>query len=124
MRPTPFDRLGGGDAVEVIVSNFYERVLADPVLSPFFAGSDMEHLRAMQREYVTIALGGPTSISPTVLRDVHAGRGIRAKHFLRFLEVFMDSIRNQGLDEVEFDAVLDRMAIAASDVLDSPTEAG
>jgi hemoglobin len=123
-RLTSFERLGGRDAVETIVDAFYKKATADPMLSGFFAGSDLEHLKQMQREYVTIALGGPSTLSSTGLRDTHAGHGIRSQHFLRFLDLFMETIQGQGLDDVELDAVFDRMAIAATDVLDSPTETG
>ena len=123
-RPSPFERIGGKEGVEAIVVEFYRRVIADPELAEFFADTDLNHLLAMQREYVTIALGGEATISPAGLRDAHAGRGIRSKQFLRFLALFMDTIRDRNFDETDLDAVLDRMAMAATDVLDSPTEAG
>ena len=121
---TPYERIGGDRAVAEIVADFYQRVIADPELAPFFAKTDLERLLAMQREYVTVALGGPGTSSPSGLRDAHAGRGIRGRHFERFLDLFLDTIRERGLSENELDRVLDRLAIASTDVLDSSSEDG
>jgi hemoglobin len=123
-KPTPYERIGGDQAVETIITAFYQKVIADPELATFFANTDIHRLLAMQREYVTIALGGPGAVSPNGLRDAHAGRGIRGRHFVRFLELFMETIREQGLSEQDIDRVLDRMAIASTDVLDTSTEDG
>ena len=121
---TPYERIGGDRAVGEIVAAFYRRVIADPELAPFFAKKDFERLLAMQREYVTVALGGPGTSSPSGLRDAHGGRGIRGRHFERFVDLFLDTIRERGLSESELDRVLDRLAIASTDVLDSSTEDG
>lgn len=43
-----FERLGGKGAVEAAVDVFYKKVLADPQLSPFFAGLDMARQRNKQ----------------------------------------------------------------------------
>ncbi len=123
-KTTPYERIGGDQAVEQIIAAFYEKVIVDPELATFFAATNLERLLAMQREYVTIALGGPGSMSPNGLRDAHTGRGIRGRHFVRFLDLFMETIREYGLSENEIDRVLDRMAIASTDVLDTSTEDG
>ena len=121
---TPYERIGGDRAVAEIVADFYQRVITDRELAPFFAKTDLERLLAMQHEYVTVALGGPGTSSPSGLRDAHAGRGISGHHFERFLDLFLETIRERGLSENELDRVLDRLAIASTDVLDSYTEDG
>ena len=123
-KTTPFERIGGERAVEEIVSAFYQKVVGDPELSPFFANTDIERLLAMQREYVTIALGGPGTFSMDRLHDSHTGRGIRGRHFMRFLDLFLETVRDRNLDADDLDKILDRMAIASSDVIDSSTESG
>ena len=121
---TPYDRIGGADAVEEIVGDFYQRVMADPELSTFFANTDIERLLAMQREYIATALGGPGNYSSSRLRDAHTGRGIKGRHFVRFLDLFMETLGDRGLDDDDIDRIMDRMAIASTDVLDRTTEAG
>lgn len=68
---TIYDTIGGGGAVAAAVDDFYVRVLADPDLAPYFAGIDMERLRAHQRAFITAAVGGPS---------VYSGRSMRAAH--------------------------------------------
>ena len=121
---TPYERLGGSSTVDEIVASFYERIANDPELSPFFSHTDMDRLLSMQREYVAIAMGGPGNWSPDRLREAHAGRGIQGPQFARFLELFLETLRSRGLDDDDIDSIVDRMAIASTDVLSSPSESG
>ncbi|MGH3596821.1 MAG: group I truncated hemoglobin, partial [Mycobacterium sp.] len=54
-----YDRIGGHEALEVVVEDFYSRVLADDQLSSFFAGTNMNRLKGKQAEFLAAALGGP-----------------------------------------------------------------
>ncbi|AGP64530.1 globin [Mycobacterium intracellulare subsp. yongonense 05-1390] len=42
---TIYDRIGGHEAIEVAVDDFYVRVLADDELAGFFAGTNMNRLK-------------------------------------------------------------------------------
>ncbi len=44
-----FEQLGGEPAIAAVVDAFYERMLADPLIAPWFDGMDMAHLKAHQR---------------------------------------------------------------------------
>lgn len=66
-----YDDIGGRDAVAAAVSIFYDKVLADDLLAPFFAGRDMDRQQAHMRAFLAAALGGP---------DVYAGRDMAAAH--------------------------------------------
>ena len=87
-----FDRLGGAGAVEAAVDLFYRKVLADPLLIPFFAAVDMDKQRAKQTAFLTMAFGGPNSYSGASLRHGHAA-AVKA-----------------GLSDVHFDAVAGHLA--------------
>jgi hemoglobin len=121
---TPYERIGGESAVMEIVTEFYKRVVADPELSVFFVHTDIERLLSMQREYVTIALGGPGTFAESRLRDAHAGRGVRGRHFVRFLDLFLETMRERGLSAGDLDRILDRMAIASTEVIGESSEDG
>jgi len=60
---TPFERVGGEQGVKDLVRAFYDRVLVDPELAPFFEDSAIERLLAMQSEFFAAALGGPVKYS-------------------------------------------------------------
>lgn len=40
-----YDKIGGHEAIEVVVEDFYVRVLADDQLSAFFSGTNMSRLK-------------------------------------------------------------------------------
>ncbi|RFA32715.1 group 1 truncated hemoglobin [Alkalilimnicola ehrlichii] len=83
-----YDQLGGAAAVDATVENFYRRVLGDPLLSPFFADTDMERQIRKQKTFLTMAFGGPANYS---------GEGLRSAH---------SRAREQGMGEKHFDAVV------------------
>ena len=39
-----YEVVGGGPAVSAVVNDFYERVLSDPQLAPYFEGVDLPRL--------------------------------------------------------------------------------
>ena len=78
--PTLFDRLGGTVSIDAAVDVFYGRVLADPELAPFFARVDLRRLRAHQRAFLAMALGGPERYRGRDLADAHRHLAIRDRH--------------------------------------------
>ncbi|MCV7282756.1 group 1 truncated hemoglobin [Mycolicibacterium flavescens] len=76
-----YERIGGHEALEVVVDDFYRRVLADDQLSGFFTGTHMPRLKGRQVEFFAAALGGPDPYTGAPMRQVHQGRGITVHHF-------------------------------------------
>lgn len=113
---TLYERIGGEEAVTSLLTAFYDRVLADPELSPFFTEVPVEKLRIMQREFFSAALDGPIGYRGRGLREIHAGLGIRPKHVRRFLEHLLETLEGQGLDEDDRYDVYSRIATRADDV--------
>jgi len=107
--PSLYDRIGGAPAIDQLIPDFYRRVLEDPELSPFFGRTDMEKLRVMQREFFTMALGGPSSYSGRPLAHVHHGRGITAAHFARFAGHLLHTLEASGISPQEAEAVIGRI---------------
>jgi hemoglobin len=56
---TLFERVGGEQTIRELIHEFYDRVVADPELKPFFINTSMDKLRRMQREFFSAALDGP-----------------------------------------------------------------
>ena len=79
-----YDRIGGHGALEVVVEDFYCRVLDDDHLSGFFAGTNMNRLKGKQVEFFAAALGGPAPYTGAPMKHVHEGRGITIHHFNRW----------------------------------------
>lgn len=76
-----FDAIGGGPAVAAAVDDFYERVLSDPTLAPFFDDTDMARLKAHQRAFLAAAIGGADLYSGRDMGSAHAGLGISDENF-------------------------------------------
>jgi truncated hemoglobin YjbI len=66
-----FEQIGGKPAVSAAVDGLYERLLADPVLAPYFAGTDMDRQKRHMRAFMAVALGGA---------DLYAGRDMSSAH--------------------------------------------
>lgn len=79
--PPIYDRIGGREALEAVVENFYDRVLADGALLPFFTGVNMSRMKGRQVEFFAAALGGPDPYIGAPMKQVHQGRGITRYHF-------------------------------------------
>lgn len=91
--PTLYQKLGGMAAIDLAVDMFYQRVVADPCLRPFFVGIDMARMREHQKKFLVLAFGGGPGYEGRGLRDAHAGLVTRL-----------------GLGDVHFDAVAGHLA--------------
>ena len=92
-----YDKIGGHDALEVVVEDFYCRVLDDDHLAGFYAGSDMRCVKARQVEFLSAVLGGPGPYTGMPMRQVHEGRGITTHHFAMVAAHLADSLCATGL---------------------------
>ena len=123
-----FERIGGETGIEKLVAAFYDRVVADETLAPFFEHASMERLRMMQKEFFSEALGGPLFYSGRSLRQVHAGLGIRKRDLRRFTACLMETLEDERedlkLSEQDVKDIYNRIAIEADRITDSVNEAG
>jgi hemoglobin len=113
---TLYERVGGEVAVAALIGAFYERVLADPELAPFFAATPMEAQRRMQTLFFCAALDGPFEYPGRPLAAVHDGRGIRPPHLARFVGHLLDTLRGRGLDEDDVLAIVSRIDTWADEI--------
>ena len=111
-----YERLGGEAAIDAVVKALYDRVLADDELKPFFEHTPMERQRAMQHEFLCAALGGPMGYTGKPLAHVHQGRGIKTRHFAKFVQHVLDSLRDLGISEEDADAVISRLNTFANEI--------
>ena len=113
---TLYERVGGEAAVAALIEAFYERVLADPELAPFFAATPMETQHRMQTLFFCAALDGPFEYTGRPLATVHYGRGIRPPHLARFVGHLLDTLRGRGLDEDDVLEIVSRIDTYADEI--------
>jgi hemoglobin len=92
---TLLDRIGGPVALDLTVNLFYDKIVADASLAPFFADVNMDQLRSHQRRFFTLAL-------TKVPEDVDVPKLMLEKHQKLF---FM------GLNETHFDKVAQHLVL-------------
>lgn len=106
-----FEELGGAERIAAILDAMYAAVVEDPELAPFFEKTDMQRLRRMQFEFIASALGGPVSYSGGELQAIHAGKGITAHHFSRFVGHLADAMKVHDATPHQIDSMLGKIAL-------------
>lgn len=95
--PSIFDAIGGRGAVSAAVDIFYERVLADDALAPFFADTDMRRLRGHQAAFLAMALGGPNEYRGRAMAEAHRGLNIADEDFDRVAGHLVATLEQLGV---------------------------
>jgi len=109
-----FEKIGGKDAVNAAVDIFYQKVLADDLISHFFETVDMERQRAKQKIFLTYAFGGVPTYSGKSMREAHAHlveKGLNDDHFNAVAGHLQATLEELN---VPADLIGEVMAIAAS----------
>jgi hemoglobin len=118
-----YQKIGGHDALEVIVEDFYCRVLDDDHLASFYAGADMRRVKARQVEFLGSILSGPGTYSGLTMRQAHEGRGITMHHFAMVAAHLADSLCAAGLHPDTITEILRAIAPLAGDIASENTKA-
>jgi hemoglobin len=108
-RQSLYEQVGGADAVDAMVDDFYDRVLSDPQLKPFFEHVALKRLLAMQKEFFTVALDGPLVYGGRPLNEAHHGHKIERKHYARFVNHLLETLNERGIAEKESSAIIGRL---------------
>ena len=114
---TLYERIGGREGIDKMVVAFYNRVLSDSELAPFFKDVEADKLRDMQREFFGAALGGDIDYGGQPLRQVHHGHSIERRHFARFVDHLLETLRDQGMEEEDVSAIIARVNTYSDDII-------
>ncbi|WP_276272380.1 group I truncated hemoglobin [Haloarcula litorea] len=116
MSETLADRLGGEAGIERIVDDFYDEVLADESLAPYFAETDTDALRDHQRAFL-LAATGAAEYEGQDMRSAHADLDLTADDFARVAAHLDDALRANGVADADREAVLETVAGLEDEVL-------
>ncbi|GAB3010746.1 group I truncated hemoglobin [Mycobacterium bourgelatii] len=111
-----YDKIGGYESIEIVVDDFYRRVLADDQLSGFFTGTNMSRLKGKQAEFFAAALGGPEPYTGAPMKQVHQGRGITMQHFSLVAGHLGDALAAAGVPAATVTEILGAIAPLAADI--------
>jgi hemoglobin len=115
-----YDKVGGTGTIQELVGIFYDRVLADPILAPFFPDTQMKDLRAKQVMFLIMLLGRKRTFSGPDLSAAHAGarmRGLTDQHFDALLGHFEAAMRELQVAEDYIQQALARLEATREAVL-------
>ena len=111
MSQTIFERYGGFATVRKVVSTFYDYVLEDEVMAPYFTGVDMRHQIDHQSKFISAVMGGPASYSDDHLQRVHARLGIDREAFTVMARLLREAMEDHDMAPADVDAVMHQIAI-------------
>lgn len=96
-----YDLLSGDrHLLRSVTRSFYQQVLADELLAPYFAGVDMDRQSVMLAEFLAMAFGGPHAYAGRDLRSAHAQlTGLTDAHFDRVVSLLASSLAAFGVGE-------------------------
>ncbi len=122
---TLFERVGGVPAIKAAVDLFYQKVLADGELAPFFARTNMAHLKARQNAFFITALGGPGVYKGKDMKSAHAGMRITRAQFDRTAGHLAAALAELRVPRSIVNEVIAAVAPLAGDIVTvSPAPAG
>lgn len=94
-----YDDIGGAASVSAAVDDFYVRVLADPMLAPYFENTEIDRLKAHQRSFIAAAIGGPEIYAGRSMKEAHAGLDVTPAAFDRVVEHLVATLQGLGVPD-------------------------
>jgi hemoglobin len=92
-----YERYGGFAQVSRIVLDFYDRLLDDDDLGPFFEDVDMERIVDHQTKFIAALLGGPASYTDEQIQQMHRHLAIEDAHFDLLKELLAETLSDHGM---------------------------
>jgi hemoglobin len=113
---TLYEIIGGQEVIAQLIHHFYDRVLADPALKPFFEHASMDKIRHMQRQFFSAALDGPITYTGKPLSHVHHGRGITRQHFSLYVGHLLETLEGLEINETDVQDIIGRINTYAGEI--------
>ena len=117
-----FAQIGGTTAVEAAVEHFYERVLADPMLKPFFKDTNLNWLKKSQVRFLTTALGGPAIYKGADMKSAHTHLPIEERHFGRVAQHLSDTLKSLNVPTALLQQIMATAGSLAPQIINTPTK--
>jgi len=115
-----YERLGEQEGIRAVVDDFYDRLLADDDLGPFFENADMEKLRQTQTDFLCEAAGGPETYDAEPVREAHIHIPFTPAHIQRAVELLYESLDAFDVADEDAEAVVQAVAAYEEDLLARP----
>ncbi|WP_336037984.1 group I truncated hemoglobin [Halobacterium yunchengense] len=117
-----YERLGGREGIRAVVDDFYDRLVADDRLGPYFEGADVDSLRRTQTDFLCEAAGGPETYDAAPVREAHRHVPFTPADVERAVELLSASLDAFDVPEEDADRVVAAVAAHEADLLARPDE--
>ena len=94
-----YAQIGGREAIAAAVDLFYDRVLADPVLAPYFTRTPMRRQKAHMRSFLAAAVGGFEIYRGRDMGAAHAHLHVTGEAFDRVVTHLVATLEELGVPE-------------------------
>ena len=115
-----FERLGGKPSIDSAVDIFYQKVLADESLKPFFKERDMKKQIGKQRLFMTYAFGGSNHYDGENMYNAHTmarAEGLNESHFNKVTIHLNNTLEELSVPEDLINEVIGIVVTTKDDVL-------
>lgn len=112
-----YTRLGGEASLEAVVERFYDRVLADGDLRPYFEDTSMDDLREHQTQFLTAVTGGPVEWGGQNMARAHEHLDITSGDFEQVAGHLDSTLVEFDVPETERTEVMEAVAMLESAIV-------
>ena len=120
---TLYERLGERAGIRALVDDFYDRLVADDDLGPFFEDADVDRLRETQTDFLCEAAGGPETYDAAPVKEAHIDVPFEPAHIERAVGALYESLDEYDVPEADADAVVQAVAQYEEELLARPDDA-
>ena len=114
-----YDRLGGVDAIKLVIKDFVEEQVAkDTRINARFANADIPRLEQMLTDQVCQATGGPCTYTGKNMKEAHTGMGITDADFNALVEDLKKSLAKFNVPQAEQDELIGALAKMHDDIVE------
>ena len=106
MEKSLYDQIGGFSSLRKVVLDFYELVLENDEVSPFFAETNMLTQIDHQTKFIATILGGPASYTDEQLRKIHTKMDISDDHFDTIVDLLTEAFEDNNFDQEYIEAIV------------------
>jgi hemoglobin len=118
--PTLYQRLGGREAIKLVVDDFVANMAADPRVSGRFKGLDAARVAKLQTnlaDQICDATGGPCAYLGRDMKTVHTGMGITEAEWNATVEDLVKSLDKFKVKPKEQQELLSALGAMKKDIV-------
>jgi hemoglobin len=117
---TLYERLGGRNAIVMVVDSFVARVAADSRINKKFARSDIPRVKTMLVEQICNATGGPCTYRGRSMKEAHRAMGVTDGEFDALVEDLVATLNQFKVAKADQDALLNTLGSMRADIVERP----